>query len=74
MKKLSQLAIGKKATIESFENDELFLKLMEMGLIPGEEVMVEQIAPLGDPINILVAGYHLSLRIDEAETITVTEL
>lgn len=74
MKKLSQLEIGKKATIQSFENDDLYLKLMEMGLIPGEEVMVEQIAPLGDPINILVAGYHLSLRIDEAETITVTEI
>ena len=42
--------------IVSFENNELLLKLMEMGCIPGEKVKVEQIAPLGDPISIAVAG------------------
>jgi ferrous iron transport protein A len=47
---------------------------MEMGCIPGEKVKVEQIAPLGDPISISVAGYTLSLRINEAEKILVEEL
>jgi Fe2+ transport system protein FeoA len=42
---------------------------MEMGCVPGELVKVEQIAPLGDPISITVAGYNLSLRLDEAENI-----
>ncbi len=45
-----------------------------MGCVPGEIVMVDQIAPLGDPISIQVAGYHLSLRINEAENIWVEEL
>jgi ferrous iron transport protein A len=72
-KRLSELKAGKYAVIKEFENDDIFLKLMEMGCIPGEMVKVDQIAPLGDPISITVAGYHLSLRIDEAEMIWVEE-
>lgn len=44
---------------------------MEMGCLPGEEVVIEQIAPLGDPISIRVAGYSLSLRKNEADQIIV---
>ncbi len=73
-KKLSEVTLGKEAVIRSFESDELFLKLMEMGCIPGEKVIIEQIAPLKDPISISVAGYHLSLRLDEADHIIVEEL
>jgi ferrous iron transport protein A len=47
------------------------LKLMEMGFIPGERVQVEQVAPLGDPIAIQVAGYAVSLRLNEASKIMV---
>ena len=72
MRKLSGLNIGETGVIHSFENDEIFLKLMEMGCIPGEVITVEQIAPLGDPISISVAGYQLSLRKDEAESIWIT--
>lgn len=72
MKKLSELNIGEAGIIHSFENDDIFLKLMEMGCIPGEAITVEQIAPLGDPISISVAGYQLSLRKDEAESIWIT--
>ena len=72
MKKLSELKMGESGVIHSFENDEIFLKLMEMGCIPGEAITVEQIAPLGDPISISVAGYQLSLRKDEAESIWIT--
>jgi ferrous iron transport protein A len=52
MKRLSELEAGQKAIINSFEKDEIFIKLMEMGCIPGEVVQVEQVAPLGDPISI----------------------
>ncbi len=52
LKKLSELEIGQKATIRQFEDDEIFLKLMEMGFLPGENVIIEQVAPLGDPIAI----------------------
>lgn len=74
MKNLSEIKIGKTVIIHSFEQDDIFIKLMEMGCIPGEKVKVEQIAPLGDPISISVSGYSLSLRINEAEKILVEEL
>ena len=72
-KRLSEMKVGKNAIIAEFENDDIFLKLMEMGCIPGETVKVDQIAPLGDPISIIIAGYRLSLRLNEAEMIWVEE-
>lgn len=69
--KLSELQVGQRATISGFEKDEIAIKLMEMGLIPGEKIHIEKFAPLGDPISIFVAGYKLSLRIDEAKNINV---
>lgn len=73
-KKLSQIKVGKQVIIKSFEKDEIYLKLMEMGCVPGELVTVDQIAPLKDPISITVAGYRLSLRLDEADQILVEEI
>ena len=70
---LTQLKAGEKGTIKCFKSSELELKLMEMGCIPGEEISVEQIAPLGGPISIRVAGYSLSLRIAEAAQILVED-
>lgn len=72
--KLSEVSAGKTVIVTSVVNDEIFLKLMEMGCVPGEKIMVDQIAPLGDPISIRIAGYHLSLRINEAENILVEEV
>ena len=46
---------------------------MEMGCVPGEKVSVDMIAPLGDPISIQVAGYTLSLRLNEAEHIFISQ-
>ena len=69
--KLSELKSGEKGKIKAFENSDLELKLMEMGCIPGEEVVVEQKAPLGDPISIRIAGYSLSLRLNEADQIII---
>ncbi len=57
--------------IVEFSGEEVSIKLMEMGLVPGESVLLEQVAPLGDPISVNVSGYHLSLRLDEAEQIFV---
>jgi ferrous iron transport protein A len=69
--RLSDLKQGQRGRIASFSSSELELKLMEMGCIPGEEVVVEQVAPLGDPISIKVAGYLLSLRKSEAHEIII---
>ena len=74
MKKLSEIETGKTVVIHSFEKDDIFIKLMEMGCVPGERVRVDQVAPLGDPISISVAGYTLSLRLNEAEMIIVEDL
>src|ERR1700749_1348572 len=74
MKRLSDLSAGAVVKIHSFEKDEIFLKLMEMGCVPGEIIRVEKIAPMGDPISVSVAGYNLSLRLDEAENIFVEDL
>jgi len=74
MKRLSEVKAGVSAIIKEFGNDEIFIKLMEMGCVPGEKIKVEMIAPLGDPISITVAGYNLSLRLNEAASIFVEEL
>jgi ferrous iron transport protein A len=71
IKRLSELEPGESGVIKEFEQDDIFLKLMEMGFIPGEIVVVEQVAPLGDPIAIQVAGYAVSLRLNEASKIVV---
>ena len=73
-KKLSEIKIGQKVIIRSFVNDDIYLKLMEMGCVPGEIISVDQVAPFKDPISITVAGYHLSLRLDEADNILVEEM
>lgn len=69
--KLSHLKTGGKGKIAGFSSQDLALKLMEMGCIPGELVVVEQVAPLGGPMSIRVSGYMLSLRKDEAEQIII---
>jgi len=72
--KLSEINIGRSVRIKSFVKNDIFLKLMEMGCLPGEIISIEKIAPLGDPISIKVSGYSLSLRLNEAETILVEEI
>jgi ferrous iron transport protein A len=71
IKKLTELLPGQSGIIDSFGENEITIKLMEMGCVPGEVVQVDKIAPLGDPISIMIAGYHLSLRLNEAEHILV---
>jgi ferrous iron transport protein A len=67
--KLSQLVAGEAGVIKEFTDVEMSVKLMEMGCLPGEPIVVERIAPLGDPMAITVSGYQLSLRKQEASTI-----
>lgn len=69
--RLSELVAGTKGIIKAFEDNFAKIKLMEMGCLPGEPIVVENIAPLGDPIIIKIAGYMLSLRKTEASAIWV---
>jgi Fe2+ transport system protein FeoA len=49
-------------------------RLMDMGIVPGTEMEVQKIAPLGDPVEVKFKGYNLSLRREEAGMIQVSEL
>jgi ferrous iron transport protein A len=70
--KLSDLAIGASATIREFpKTGTAFVRLREMGLLAGTPVTLVRTAPLGDPIEIKIRGYHLTLRKSEAEHVLV---
>nr|WP_262921725.1 FeoA family protein [Pontibacter ruber] len=60
---------GESGVICCLKDPEMALKLLEMGCIPGTPVKLNSVAPLGDPITIIVNDYTLSLRLNEAETI-----
>jgi ferrous iron transport protein A len=62
---------GETAVISGFTDDEISVKLLEMGFLPGTAVRFNFKAPLGDPICVSVTGLDLSLRISEASTITI---
>lgn len=69
---LDSLKPGDEAIVRSLDGEpEAFGRLMEMGLLPGTQVKVVRFAPLGDPIEIVIRGYHLSLRRAEAAGIVV---
>ena len=71
---LSDAKVGKKLRIHSLIKDELTIKLMEMGCLPGETITIEKKGLTGDPISIKISGYYLSLRTNEAEKIIVEEI
>lgn len=73
IRSLADLKIGERAIIHSFRDRRTSLKLLEMGCLPGTEVCLHCKAPLGDPICINIAGYCLSMRRSEADTILVEE-
>lgn len=69
---LNNLAIGQKATILTVGGEGILRRrFLDMGLTPKTRVMVRKRAPLGDPIEIFLRGYELTLRLDDAKKITV---
>lgn len=72
MSKLSELKPGQSAVVESLgEKGPVRRRLMDMGVTPGAKIEVVKVAPLGDPIEVNIRGYELSLRKNEAEQIVV---
>ena len=70
--KLSELAVGASAVVRDIpKNGPAFIRLREMGMTIGTRVSLVRIAPLGDPMEIKLRGYHLTLRKAEAEQITM---
>lgn len=71
---LNELKIGQSGTIKTVGGEgPLRLRLLDMGLIPGTPVHVQRVAPMGDPIQILIRGYELSLRREEARLIGLSD-
>lgn len=71
---LDKLQIGKEAVITVVGGEgALRCRLLDMGLIPKTKVVVKKIAPMGDPIEIRLRGYELTLRKEEAKEIEVEE-
>jgi len=72
---LDQLTLGQRCRVESLKGDDMLLqRLLEMGLLEGEEVEVIAVAPLGDPVEIRLRDYRLSLRRQEAARVAVVLL
>lgn len=69
---LDKLPLGQEAVITAVGGEgALRCRLLDMGLIPRTTVRVEKVAPLGDPIELRIRGYALSLRKEDARNITV---
>lgn len=72
MKTLSELKIGESAAVVKLHGEGAVRKrLMDMGLTKGAEVFVRKVAPLGDPMEITVRGYELSVRKEDAHLIEI---
>jgi Fe2+ transport system protein FeoA len=71
-KQLNELSIGESGTIVKVAGEgKLRRRLFDMGVTPGAKVYLKKKAPLGDPIEVTIRGYELSLRKDEAALVTL---
>ena len=70
--RLSEMKEGQSATVVHVGgNGTLRRRILEMGILKGAEVTIEKYAPLRDPLELIVKGYHISLRVEEAAKIDV---
>ena len=70
MKTLRNIAVGETAKVKRLHGEgALKRRIMEMGITKGSQVNVRKVAPLGDPVEITIRGYELSLRKDDADCI-----
>ena len=72
---LNEMKIGSTAVIRQVGGEgPLRCRFLDMGLIPGTRVTLQKVAPMGDPIEILVRGYELTLRVEDGKKIQVEEV
>ena len=72
MKTLKDVKVGETVTVEKLHGEgAIRRRIMDMGVTKGVAIYVRKVAPLGDPVEITVRGYELSLRKDEADCIQV---
>ena len=71
---IAELKVGQSGTISAVGGEgALRLRFLDMGLIPGTEVTLQKVAPMGDPIQINLRGYELTIRLEDAGKITLRE-
>lgn len=74
MKTLKEVPVGSRATVKRIYGERpLRRRIMDMGITKGTEIFVRKVAPLGDPVELTVRGYELSIRKNEAEAIEVEQ-
>jgi len=72
---LASLKVGARGTVARIDGtDEISLRLLEMGLTPGTELAIIGVAPLGDPLELDIRGYRLSIRRAEAARVDIEAL
>ena len=72
---LRDLAVGKSGRVLTIGGENsLRRRLLDMGITPRTKVTIKKVAPMGDPIELFLRGYVLTLRLEEAEKITVEEV
>lgn len=72
MKSLKDISVGETAKVVKINGEgKVKRRIMDMGITKGVEIYVRKVAPLGDPIEVTVRGYELSLRKDDAEMLEV---
>lgn len=72
MKTLRDVAIGQTVTVKKISGEgPVKRRIMDMGITKGVEIFIRKVAPLGDPVEVTVRGYELSLRKDDASMIEV---
>ena len=72
---LNEMKIGSTAVIRQVGGEgPLRCRFLDMGLIPGTRVTLQKVAPMGDPIEIRVRGYELTLRVEDGKEIQVEEV
>lgn len=75
MIRLSEFKVGEKGVVKKLIGEKaISSRLLQMGVVAGTEISVERVAPLGDPIEVKLKGYHLSLRKEEAENILMEKI
>jgi ferrous iron transport protein A len=70
-KTVADMKAGETAMIVGFSDEQIAIKLLEMGFLPGTSIRFNFTAPFGDPVCVSVSGYDLSLRLDEASVISI---
>lgn len=69
-KYLSEFAVGQKGSVKKITAEgKIKRRLFDMGVTPNAEITLNKVAPLGDPIEVTIRGYELSLRRSEAQTV-----